>query len=106
MSRPSEVAKLLQGLGDTADEVATSLKVRGIQGVRNTVRRLNPIVRYIESLVADAWNLNVITGDTLSMNFRNGGKGEVALPQGVRRFLKAFNDGAYSELELPPQKGW
>ena len=102
MNRPSEVAKLLRGLGNTADEVAASLRLRGIQGVRNTVRRLNPIVRYIESVVVDAWNSNVTTGDTLSMNFRDGGKTEVALPQAVRQFLKAFNNGVYAELELPP----
>jgi len=77
----------------------------GIQGVRNTVRRLNPIVRYVESKVSDAWNVNVTTGDTLRMDFRDGGKAEVGLPQTVRRFLKAFNSGAYSELELPTQKG-
>jgi hypothetical protein len=101
MSRPSEVAKVLQGLGQTADEVAVALKVAGIQGTRNTVRRLNPIVRYVETQVADAWNLNIITGDTLSMNFRDGGKGKVALSVAIKQFLDAFNHGAYSELELP-----
>jgi hypothetical protein len=105
MSRPNEVAKLLRELGNTADEVANSLRVTGIQGVRNTVRRLNPIVRYIESRVSDAWNLNVTTGDTLRMDFRDGGKAEVGLPQSIKRFLKAFNNGAYPDLELPPQNG-
>lgn len=105
MSRPSEVAKLLQELGTSADEVALALKLTGIQGVRNTVRLLNPIVRYVEHQVPDVWNLNVMTGASLSMNFRDGGKADVALPEAVGQFLAAFNRGAYPELELPPDKG-
>ena len=102
MSQPSDVAKLLQDLGPSAAEVASALRVKGVQGVRNTVRALNPIVRYLEAQVTDAWNLNVIPGDTLSMNFRDGRKGTVALPEAVMQFLEAFNRGAYPELELPP----
>ena len=102
MSQPSDVAKLLQDLGPSAAEVASALRVKGVQGVRNTVRALNPIVRYLEAHVTDAWNLNVVPGDTLSMNFRDGRKGTVALPEAVKQFLEAFNRGAYPELELPP----
>jgi hypothetical protein len=104
MSLPSEAAMLLQGLGNTAEEVALRLGLMGIQGVRNTVRILNPIVRYIQTNVADAWNINVIAGDMLSMNFRDGRKEEVALPNAIRQFLDAFNRGTYPELELPPEK--
>src|SRR5262249_49464199 len=104
MSPPSDVAKLLQELGPSADQVASTLRVKAIQGVRNTVRLLNPIVRYIESQVADVWNLNVITGETLSMTLRDGRKEEVALTEAVKQFLKAFNQGAYADLELPPEK--
>ena len=101
MSEPNDVANVLQGLGNSADEVATALKVAGTRGVRNTVRLLNPIVRFVEAQVRDTWNLNIISGDTLSMNFRSGGKGKVALPEAVKQFLHAFNHGAYAELELP-----
>jgi hypothetical protein len=105
MREPTEVAKMLHELGTSADEVALALRVTGIQGVRNTVRLLNPIVRYCEKNVADVWNLNVMAGDTLSMTFRDGRKAEVTLPDAVRQFLDAFNRGVYSELELPPEKG-
>ena len=100
MIRANEVARLLQELGNTADEVALALRVKGIQGVRNTVRFLNPIVHYVQSQIADAGNLHVIKGETLSMNFRNG-EGEVSLPEAVKQFLAAFNSGAYPELEIP-----
>ncbi|HLJ94424.1 MAG TPA: hypothetical protein VKU02_14655 [Gemmataceae bacterium] len=102
MTQPSEVAKLLQDLGNTASEVALALKLKGIQGVRHTVRALNPIVRYIEAQAVDAWNLNILQGSLLSMNFRDGRKGTIALPEPVKQFLDAFNQGAYPELEAPP----
>ena len=102
MSQASDVAKLLQDLGNTPAEVASALRVKGIQGVRNTVRTLNPVVRYVLSLAADVWNLNIVEGNTLSMNFRDGRKRTVALPGAVKQFLDAFNRGAYPELELPP----
>lgn len=100
MSQSSDVAKLLQDLGQTAAEVALALKLKGIQGVRHTVRTLNPIVRYIESQLADTWNANLVQGNTLSMNFRDGRQATVVLPESVTQFLDAFNRGAYPELEL------
>src|SRR5438093_7918356 len=102
MTQPSDVAKLLQDLGQTPTEVASALKDKGFQGVRHTVRTLNPIVRYVESQIADAWNINIVQGNTLSMNFRDGRKATVALPRAVQQFLESFNRGTYPELELPP----
>jgi hypothetical protein len=102
MSQSSDVARLLQDLGNAPAEVASALRVKGVQGVRHTVRSLNPIVRYIEPQATDAWNLNIVQSNTLSMNFRDGRKGTVALPEAVKQFLDAFNHGAYPELELPP----
>ena|SRR5258708_3953322 len=102
MSQASDVARLLQDLGNTQAEVASALRVKSVQGVRHTVRALNPIVRYVEPQASDAWNLNIVQGNTLSMNFRDGRKGTVALPEAVKQFLDAFNHGAYPDLELPP----
>ena len=102
MSQSNDVARLLQDLGSTPAEVASALKVKGVQGVRNTVRTLNPIVRCILLQAIDVWNLNIVQGNTLSMNFRDGRKATVALPRAVQQFLESFNRGTYPELELPP----
>ena len=41
----AELARILKELGNTADEVAAALQAKGIKGVRNTARFLNPLVR-------------------------------------------------------------
>jgi hypothetical protein len=90
---------LLQQLGITADEVAAALKNQGIQGVRNTVRMLNPIVRFARTQVPDSLDMDLIKGDVLRIIF-HGKTEEVPLPSAVRDFLDAFNRGAYPELEI------
>jgi hypothetical protein len=47
-----QLAKLLADLGDSAHQVATTLQQRGIKGVRNTARFLNPLVRYAQDCLA------------------------------------------------------
>jgi|SRR6516162_2699460 hypothetical protein len=95
------VARMLQDLGNTADDVAAVLKAHKIQGVRNTVRILNPIVRYIGALVPDTREMDLIEEGTLRIQFLSGSIQRVALPEAVREFLGAFNASAYPELELP-----
>ena len=92
---------MLQDLGNTADDVAAVLKAHKIQGVRNTVRILNPIVRYIGALVPDTREMDLIEEGTLRIQFLSGSIQRVALPEAVREFLGAFNASAYPELELP-----
>jgi hypothetical protein len=95
---------LLEQLGTTADEVAVVLRANAVQGVRNAVRVLNPIIRHMQiALRMDNFDADVMTGKTLRIH--NGGtKQEVMLPQAVRDFMEAFNGGAYPDLELPPDK--
>jgi hypothetical protein len=101
--RPSpELVEMLQEFGGTAEEVAAALKAKGIQGVRNAARFLNPIVRYAQGRVkVDALGLDVMKGDTLRLIFHDGRKEEAPLPPAARQFLDAFNRGKYPELELP-----
>jgi hypothetical protein len=97
-------SKVLEQMGTTADEVAASLRAKGVQGVRNAVRVLNPIVRHIQiALRIDNLDADVMTGTTLRIQ---GGikKQEVKLPQAVKDFMDAFNRGAYPDLELPKDK--
>ena len=96
---------MLEGLGNTPDEVADSLRAQGINGVRNTVRFLNPVVRYVHTLVADAYGIDLILGDRLRIVFANGRVSEVVVPQAVLRFLDEFHRGRYPDLEMPADPG-
>jgi hypothetical protein len=89
---------MLDQLGNSPYEVAQSLKSLGIQGVRNTVRFLNPIVRYARTQIPHALEMDVMTGTTLRIALPIGTK-EVPLPEAVQVFLECFNQGKYPDLE-------
>lgn len=95
------IARMLNDLGKTADEVAEALKHEGVRGVRNSVRFLNPVVRYVRAEVRGVANADVIQADTLSVELADGTQHQVPLPQAVREFLDRFNRQGYPELELP-----
>jgi hypothetical protein len=92
---------MLDRLGTTPEEVAATLQSQGIRGVRNTVRFLNPIVRYAKSCLDGASEIDLIHGDRLRIVFATGEVNEVPVPQPVQQFLIAFHQGNYPELELP-----
>ncbi len=92
---------MLEQLGNTPDEVADALRAAGIQGVRNTVRFLNPIVRYAHTQIADVYGIDLIQGDRMRIVFANGQVTEVVVPEPVLRFLDNFHRGHYPDLELP-----
>ena len=56
---------MLDELGGTPDAVAEVLRAAGIRGVRNTVRFLNPVVRYARKFLPDAQGIDLIQGDRL-----------------------------------------
>jgi hypothetical protein len=92
--------RMLDALGNTADEVASALRAKGVQGVPNTVRYLNPIVRYVKGQLGDAQTVYVI-GDLLTIHFLDGHQQQKTIPPAVRDFLDAFNRGQYPDLYLP-----
>ena len=92
---------MLEELGSTPDEIANSLRTAGIRGVRNTVRFLNPVVRYARKFLPDAQGIDLIQGDRLRIIFANGTVSEVAVPEAVLRFLDGFHRGHFPDLELP-----
>ncbi len=101
MDVADDLSKMLEQMGSSADEVAATLRATGVQGVRNTVRVLNPIVRYAQNVLRlDNLDADVMTGKTFRIHSVR--KHEVALPRAVIDFLDAFNRGAYPDLELPP----
>jgi hypothetical protein len=93
-------SEMLEALGTTAEAVASTLRTKGIQGVANTVRDLNPIVRYVRSQVGETQTVHLI-GDVLTIHFADGRQQKLAIPAAVREFLHAFNGGQYVDLHLP-----
>ena len=96
---------MLDELGNTPDEVATALRRLGIKGVRNTVRILNPIVRYATAHLTGAYGIDLIRGDRLRIIFADGREDEIAVPEAVLRFLDNFHRGQYPDLEMPSGPG-
>jgi hypothetical protein len=101
----TQMARLLEELGTTPEEVATSLKASGVRGVRNDARFLNIIVRYVQSRIrVDVQTLDMMAGDKLRMILGSASgtlrKVETGIPEPVRQFLDAFDRGHYPDLEL------
>jgi hypothetical protein len=94
-------AAMLDALGRTPDEIADSLRLRGIKGVRNTSRFLNPIVRYASSITTGVYGIDLIKRDQLRIVFANGQVTEVPVPDTVLAFLDLFHRGQYPDLEMP-----
>lgn len=99
----SYIAMLLDSLGHTADDVANELRAGGIKGVRNTVRSMNPLIRYLQTEFQAQFGtkvfMDVIRGDILRMVLLNGEKKEVSLSNATFLFLIAFDRGLYPDLE-------
>ena len=90
---------MLQSLGRTPEEVASTLKSKGIQGVPNTIRHLNPIVRYVQTQIPNPCGVHIID-DKLTIRFVDGQEKEEIVPPAVQQFLEAFNRGEYRDLLL------
>jgi hypothetical protein len=96
------LSAILANLGNTADQVAETIKVHGTQGVRNTVRFLNPLIRYLQTQTHHhTFSMDLILGDRLRIRLDDGTWEEALLPEPVLQFLEAFNRGVYAELVLP-----
>src|SRR5436190_15798462 len=106
MDQRGKLEQTLLLLGSTADDIAATLRAQNVRGVRNTVRHLNPIVRFVQQhLRIDDYGLDLLHGDgmssyTLRMTLPSGAKEEAVLPEPVKAFLDAFNSGGYPGLEL------
>jgi hypothetical protein len=96
---------MLDELGTTPDTVADALRARDIKGVRNTVRILNPIVRYVTAQTPDAMAIDLILVDRLRIVFASGESTEVPVPDAVLRFLEMFHRGEYPDLEMQTGPG-
>lgn len=104
MSEANQLAGILADLGTTSDEVAAHLRAQAIQGVRNTARFLNPVVRYVHArLRMDEYRLDLTMPNVLRMTLPDGAQITAPLPRAVQQFLDSFDHGAYPELQLSPE---
>src|SRR5262245_28286119 len=74
---------MLDELGTMPDEVTASLRAQGIKGVRNTVRILNPVVRYFTTQTPGVRVVDLILVDRLRIVFASGELTEVPVPEAV-----------------------
>jgi hypothetical protein len=91
---------MLESLGHSADEVADKLRSLGIQGAPNTVRQLNPVVRYLHTLLGDEPSVRLIE-KTVTIVHADGRQQIESLPPAACDFLERFNEGRYPDLLLP-----
>ena len=96
---------MLDRLGPTPEAVAETLRAAGVKGVRNTVRILNPLVRYVLTTTPGAKEMDLILGDRLRTVFADGRATEERVPDAVLRFLESFHRGEYPDLEMPTDPG-
>lgn len=96
----SQAEEILKGAGDSCDQVAETLHAHGVQGVRNAVRLLNPIVRLLQKSMPPSVLMDLMNQESLRMTMPDGTKEESPVPQPVVDFLNAFNDGKYPALEM------
>jgi hypothetical protein len=95
------LSDLLGQLGDSADKIAATLKAHEIRGVRNTVRFLNPIVRYVQQgLSLGPFNVDLTEPETLRVALLDGTNIRTGVRQPIKDFLEEFDNGCYPELEL------
>src|SRR5687768_3164132 len=79
-----QVKTILDALGGTVDQVAAALKARGVTGTRNTVRVLNPIVRYVgKTLCLTCRSMDVMQAGVLRICMPDGKVVETDLPSAV-----------------------
>ena len=89
------VSAALAALGDSTDRVADTLAAHGYLGEPAEAREC-PIAVYLHDVLTPAWPVSV--GDGTATVYCNGVRLDVPLPDPVRRFVGAFDLGAYRFL--------
>jgi hypothetical protein len=92
-----QIERLLAAIGNSPDEVATTLRRTWIRGMRGHTSFLNPIVRYLNQNLDIGGRLEV--ADTALYLLLGGYVQQMELPFAVKEFLDSFHQGLYPDLE-------
>lgn len=99
-----QIAKLLEALGDTEDQVARTLLAAGHRGVRGNAC-VCPVAKYLAAngiRVGTDEGEAAVDEDQVRIHSEDGGFGEfVDLQPNVQLFISSFDAGRYPDLELP-----
>jgi hypothetical protein len=96
-----QLERALEQLGNSPALVGETLKSHGVMGARNTVRILNPVVRFISAQLAiSSLGMDVMVPGSFRVKLLDGTTLKVSLPRPVLDFLRAFNHGHFPELEI------
>lgn len=100
-----KVSEYLKSLGNTADEVAASLRQQGVKGLKESKCKC-PIINAIYKACPDYWpGLMIINGRKYEGHWwyyatlDDDQIIDPQLPQPVMDFIGEFNQGKYSDLE-------
>ena len=98
---------LLARLGDTEDAVAASLRQAGVRGHRGDACAC-PVAVFlrrrgvpVEEVQPDWFDGSVVRFERFPVDGRWHEPKPAHLPSAVRKFARAFDGGAYPDLELP-----
>lgn len=95
-----QICRVLETMGATAAEVATTLRAERVQGMRDSSSFMNPVVRHLNRTLNIGGRLEVGAGGTTLRLFLDGKVKQVTLPGAVQEFLEGFHRGLYPDLEL------
>ncbi len=104
-----QTSELLAGLGDSPDEVATTLAAAGVQGVPRNNQSC-AIALYLTALIGVEGGVRSVAIGPCSLvmevtspeDLRPAGRLSVQLPKAVRRFVAAFDAQQYPMITREP----
>lgn len=100
-----KLSDYLKSLGNTADEVAESLRRQGIKGIKASTCKC-PILNAIYTAIPDYWSgLRIVNGSKYGDHWSYYASldddqiCDPTLPQPVMDFIGKFDEGGYPDLE-------
>src|SRR4051794_13724311 len=82
----AQAKSILARIGDSPEQVGETLRTHGASGVRNAVRMLNPVIRFLQKSMPPSVLMDLMDPKILRLTLPDGMKEEVLVPQPVMDF--------------------